>query len=47
MTNGERADIIEQARQDFMRGKITAEKYSNIMQTQLQAIIENNKKLEE
>ena len=44
MTNEKRADIIEKARQDFMRGKITAAQYSNIRQTQLQAIIENNKK---
>lgn len=44
MTNEEHCKIIEEARQDFMKGKITADQYWNIRKNHLLAILENNKK---
>lgn len=45
MTNEEHCKIIEEARQDFMKGKITAAQYWNIRKNHMLAILENNKKI--
>lgn len=42
MVNKERLKKIEEARQQFMQGKIYAQEYSNIREMHLTAIISSN-----